>query len=276
MKYNPTDVSRFWFVQTEDLRTTPSMDYHEHSKISQYLFDYRPEDPKKTDVMINRINALAGKSKDYSCYEGHPLHARDWSTLDADIGPLLEQRRTRRDINSYTIPNEDVATLLVRALGVNGELPLNNGETRPLRAHPSGGGLFPLETYAFILDADDLPSGLHHFDPYGPQFRLLDGGDFRDELSAIFMNDPMLDNASMVIVLSGVFMRSRFKYAERGYRFVLLEAGHMMQNLILVGQALDLSVVPLGGYIDRRLESLMNIDGVEESVVYTAVVGKLG
>lgn len=250
------------------------MDYHEHSKISEYLYRFLPEDPKKTNAMLSRINALAGKSKDYGCYPGYPLSALDWSELDTSIGALLQKRRSLRDFCSYSISANEVATLLVRALGVNGELPLDNGETRPLRAHPSGGGLFPLECYVFLLNVDGLPIGFHHFDPYGPQLRCLDEGDFRLQLHDTFMQEKMLNSASMVVAISAVFMRSSFKYAERSYRFVHLEAGHMMQNLILMGQALQLSVVPLGGFLDRKLEELMCIDGVEESVIYTAAIGK--
>ncbi len=273
MRQDTDYKSRFWFVNEEDVRTTPSMDYHEHSKASEYLFNYRAEDPKKTEAMLNRINALAGASKVYDCYPGYPLFPRAWETLQAGLGELLQHRRTNRTFTATALPSEDVATLLVRALGVNGELPLKDGTSRPLRAHPSGGGLFPLETYAFLLDVEALPQGLHHFNPYGPVLNCLKPGDFRHELQAAFMNDPMVDKASMIVVFSAVFMRSRFKYAERSYRFVHLEAGHMMQNLILLGQLLNLSVVPVGGFLDRRLERLMDLDGVEESTIYAAVVG---
>ena len=56
----------------------------------------------------------------------------------------------------------------------------------------------------------------------------------------------------------------------------MLEAGHLAQNFVLAGESLGLSVVPLGGFLDRRVEDILGVDGVEESVVYTLLVGKVG
>jgi SagB-type dehydrogenase family enzyme len=275
MKTSRPDVSRFWFVQEEDLRTTPSMDYHEHSKISEYLFRFNPEDPKKTIPMMRLINAVAGRSKDYAYCPGYPLAVADWDELKLPLGAVLSARRTRRDFVSQSLPGRELGTLLVRAIGVNGELRTESGDTRPLRVHPSGGALFPLETYVVLLDVADFLGGLYHFDPYGPQLRLLAAGDHRGELAGAFIGEPMISAASAVVIITAVFVRSAFKYAERSYRFILLEAGHAMQNLVLVGQAIGLSVVPMGGFFDRRLEHLVDADGVEESVIYAAIIGKV-
>jgi hypothetical protein len=40
-----------------------------------------------------------------------------------------------------------------------------------------------------------------------------------------------------------------------------------------MGQALNLTVVPMGGFLDRMAESFLEVDGVEESVIYTLIVG---
>jgi SagB-type dehydrogenase family enzyme len=70
-----------------------------------------------------------------------------------------------------------------------------------------------------------------------------------------------------------VFWRSRFKYGLRGYRFVLLEAGHAAQNALLAAAALALAAVPLGGFYDRRVDELIEADGVDESALYLVCVG---
>ncbi len=75
------------------------------------------------------------------------------------------------------------------------------------------------------------------------------------------------------IVVTGVFWRSRFKYGLRGYRFVLLEAGHVGQNVVLAAAALGLPALPLGGFYDRPVESLVGVDGLDEAVVYVVLLG---
>jgi SagB-type dehydrogenase family enzyme len=67
--------------------------------------------------------------------------------------------------------------------------------------------------------------------------------------------------------------RTRFKYGLRGYRFSLLEAGHLVQNVVLAATALGLPAVPLGGWYDRRLDELVGADGLDEASVYAVAVG---
>lgn len=74
-------------------------------------------------------------------------------------------------------------------------------------------------------------------------------------------------------MITALFWRCRFKYGLRAYRFTLLEAGHVMQNLLLTAQALGLGAVPIGGYYDRRLDEWLGVDGRNESTLYTAAIG---
>ena len=68
-----------------------------------------------------------------------------------------------------------------------------------------------------------------------------------------------------------MFGRSRIKYGERGYRFALPEAGHAMQNILPGATALGLGACPVGGFIDDRLHDLVDVDRVEEAVLYAAI-----
>jgi SagB-type dehydrogenase family enzyme len=70
-----------------------------------------------------------------------------------------------------------------------------------------------------------------------------------------------------------MFWRSRFKYGLRGYRFALLEAGHVVQNLVLAATALGLPALPLGGWYDRRVDELVGADGLDEATVYVVLLG---
>ena len=78
----------------------------------------------------------------------------------------------------------------------------------------------------------------------------------------------------MLILVAGIFGRTRFKYGLRGYRFALLEAGHVAQNIVLAATALDVASVPLGAFFDRRTDEFLGLDGVNESALYTIAVGR--
>ena len=266
------NLSRFWFVHPEDVRCSVSADYHERSKISEFHYRFGTEDPKRTAPMMRLINAVAGKSKEYGFRPRYDLEPAPSSELSTPVGELLEGRRTRRRLEARPLSRRDIATLLVRAAGHTGELETEWG-TRPLRAYPSGGGLYPLELYLLVLEECELPAGLYHFDAHGPALSLLAEGSYRERVVDGFMADPMLRKAPAVLLVTALFLRSRFKYGERSYRFIMLEGGHLMQNLILTGQALGLSVVPIGGFLDRCMERILDVDGFEESVIYSAILG---
>jgi SagB-type dehydrogenase family enzyme len=74
--------------------------------------------------------------------------------------------------------------------------------------------------------------------------------------------------------VTALFGRSTFKYGPRGYRFVLLEAGHVAQNINLTASALKLGSLNLGGFIDRETDAFLHLDGVSHSTVYSIAVGK--
>ena len=79
--------------------------------------------------------------------------------------------------------------------------------------------------------------------------------------------------AALAVALTGISMKTKLKYGERGYRFLLFEAGHIMQNLLLVASALGVSALPIGGFVDAELDSALGIDGLDEVSLYLAAVG---
>ena len=82
-----------------------------------------------------------------------------------------------------------------------------------------------------------------------------------------------MESCAVALVVTAMLWRSRFKYGQRGYRFALLEAGHLAQNVLLASEGLDLAAVPVGGFYDRRLAALLAIDGVNEVPLYVLPIG---
>lgn len=64
------------------------------------------------------------------------------------------------------------------------------------------------------------------------------------------------------------------KYGERGLRYLLLDAGHICQNLLLAAEALNLAACPVAAFFDWEMNELLNLDGEEETVLYLAPVGE--
>ena len=170
----------------------------------------------------------------------------------------IDRRRSRRSFTG-TLDDPDLATILDAAYGAR-----SDGR----RTVPSGGGLYPLELYVARRGR-----GVHRYDP---ELHALEQHEAGDPWPVFMLTSPvpsLLDDAAAAILVLGVFGRTRFKYGQRGYRFALLEAGHVVQNIVLAAAALDVAALPFGGYFDARVDELVGADGVEESVVYAVVLG---
>jgi SagB-type dehydrogenase family enzyme len=199
---------------------------------------------------------------------------------EAQFSKLLASRRSRRRFGSEPVGLGELATLLHAGYGVTGAPPGANGAGPRLRSVPSGGALYPLELYPVLRNVDGAAPGVYHYDPLLHRLEALAQRDPTDSLGETIIRLPGLpdlaSSCAFAIFVVGVFWRTRFKYGQRGYRWVLIEAGHVGQNLMLAAEALGLGAVPYGGVWDRRVDELLGADGVNESVVYSLLGGSRG
>jgi SagB-type dehydrogenase family enzyme len=191
---------------------------------------------------------------------------------DVTLEQAVRARRSAREFGLSSLSLPELATLLHGAYGVNRRAVNGSGQT--FRSVPSGGALYPLEVYCAVSRVGDLAPGLYHFDPLRSvleQYRRLES---TDELTRASTYPELVETCAVTFLVSAMFWRTRFKYGLRGYRFALLEAGHVVQNLVLVCAALGLASVPLGGFYDRLVDEFLAVDGVNESALYCVCVGR--
>jgi SagB-type dehydrogenase family enzyme len=89
------------------------------------------------------------------------------------------------------------------------------------------------------------------------------------------MRQPVIHQASFVIAMTALSARNMFKYGERGYRYMLFDAGHLAENLYLTANALSLGCTTIAGFVDDRLNELIGVDGVNEYGLYLFVAGRM-
>ncbi len=138
---------------------------------------------------------------------------------------------------------------------------------------PSAGALYPLEVYLFAFEIAGLAPGTYHYHPRAHALELLVPGDRRARVLEMAFAGDELGGAAGVIALTGVFARSTAKYRKRAYRFVLLEAGHAAQNMMLAAASMDLGTVALGGFLDDEVNDALDIDGLDEAALYLLAFG---
>jgi SagB-type dehydrogenase family enzyme len=241
--------------------------FHENSKTSRL-------EPALPDAeVVARMKQLW----DALPYHGHDENALPdaLAALDTPLGDAILRRVTARDIAPAPMSLAQVATVLHAAYGVTRDNE-DGGFPRPFRTVPSGGALYPLELYLHTSHVDGLTAGIHHFDPRAHALRLLQRGDCARQISEALVQPRLAASVSALVFVTAVFERSVFKYGNRGYRFILLEAGHVAQNINLVATALGFGCANIGGFFDRDIDRLLGLDGVRHSTVYLVGIGRHG
>jgi SagB-type dehydrogenase family enzyme len=143
-----------------------------------------------------------------------------------------------------------------------------------LRSAPSAGALYPVETYLSVQMVEGIEPGIYHYGVREHELELLQPGDFRAEVAKAALDQGFLAEAAVVFAWTAVFARSKWKYKERAYRYVYLDAGHIAQSVALAAVALGLGSCQIAALYDDEVNAILGVDGKEESVVYMTALGR--
>lgn len=209
--------------------------------------------------------------KRYSHRPKLPLPEPNFPPLS--LKEALFRRRTVRSYEEKEISLVDLSTLLEGSSGITGQVEYKPGLTQFFRTTPSGGALYPFEIYCVIFEVQGVLPGLYHYDPLGPRLEEMQAGKFKECVAEASAQPELVAGCAVVFIITGMFWRTRFKYGLRGFRFALMEVGHVAQNLLLTAEALDMAAVLIGGFYDDKVNEFMGIDGVNEAPLYLITVG---
>jgi SagB-type dehydrogenase family enzyme len=194
--------------------------------------------------------------------------------LNASFAELLLARRTSRRYSSDPVTLAQLSSLLAFSAGVQHWASTADGEA-PLKTSPSGGARHPIECYIVVRDIRSLKPGIYH---YAADRHLLEGVNAsvtKDRMRAYVPESSYFADASAMVFFTAVFERQLWRYPySRAYRAALIEAGHVCQTFLLVATSLGLAPFCVMGLADSLVEKDLGIDGIRESVLYCAGVGR--
>jgi SagB-type dehydrogenase family enzyme len=187
---------------------------------------------------------------------------------------VLVERQTWRRFSRRPLELRKLATLLGLSFGVRSWLHVRGLSRVALKTSPSGGARHPIEAYVLALRVRGVPRGIYHYHAAGHRLELLRRGATARQLVRYLNGQWWFGGASAVVLMTAVFARTQWKYpAPRAYRIVLIDAGHICQTFCLVATWLGLAPFCTMALTDSRIEKDLGIDGVTESILYTAGVG---
>ncbi len=215
--------------------------------------------------------------------EGKHIDLPDPKTIDLpDIGlrKAIEQRRSHRTFSRQPLTMDELSYLLWCTQGVQrsaSKAQSSGGfETlRTIRTVPSAGARHAFLTYLFINHVDGIPSGLYRYLALEHKLVEVDLDEaMGKDIARRCLDQTWMANAGVIFIWVADVNRMAWRYVERGYRYMLYDAGHVCQNLYLVAESIGCGACAIGAYDDDAMNELLNLDGIDQFVVYAATVGK--
>lgn len=204
---------------------------------------------------------------------GLPLIRFPPSPAPIELEGLLQRRCSCRVFKEAPVALSTIGALLRDGYGILATDRDNRLEF-PLRPVPSGGGLYPLELTLIARRIEGLAPGVYHYVAEHHGLEQVTEADFpKVLLDYLFMGQASLTAAPALLVLSAVWKRSMTKYGDRGYRYMLFEAGHVMQNINLSAARRGLGSCNIGGFFDVELGEILQLDRDIETPLYACAVG---
>ena len=188
-------------------------------------------------------------------------------------GDFFERVSLRRSSSSTLLDKnnvslDDLAYILKCGYGLRDGPDTTTGRL-PSRTVPSAGARYPLELYILqCTEQQALPPGIYHYNVRTHALELVQSRTFTGSDQERMSPLPWFTKIHGLICISAVFNRTVGKYGTRGYRYVLLEAGHVGQNMLLAAADRDVVLVPVGGVEDGVLEQYIGLDDSRERLVY--------
>lgn len=189
----------------------------------------------------------------------------------ADMWQVMQRRRTLRHYQSTPLSLDELTLLLWFSQGVKyvSDRPVT------MRTVPSGGARHPFETYLIVSRVDGLEPGLYRYQAVPHRLALLKAGaDLGDQLSQKAVPQHHVRDAAVSFWWMVDSVRTTWRYSTRGYRYLLMDAGHICQNLTLAAEGITCGVCAIGSFDDELLNEFFGVDGEQQFVIYGATVGK--
>jgi SagB-type dehydrogenase family enzyme len=187
---------------------------------------------------------------------------------------VLRKRRTWRRFSKSPVRLDELSTVLGLAVGVQQWVRSGGGDL-PLKTSPSGGARHPVECYVVARHVRGLEAGVYHYAADRHVLERLRGPVSPERIASYYPSSTYFAKASAHVFLTAVFARQLWRYPySRAYRAALAEAGHVCQTFCLTSTWLGLAPFCLMGLADSLIEQDLGLDGISESVLYAAGVGR--
>jgi len=210
-----------------------------------------------------------------SAEDDKPIHdlpdPRGIKVNTVDLSHAINSRVSVRAYSEEPLSLDELSYVLWSTQGVK------EVTKRPatLRTVPSAGARHCFETFILVNRVDGLKPGLYRFLAIEHKLQEIDmSDDVAERVTQGCFGQRFVLNSAITLILTAVRYRMMWRYTERGYRYMHIDAGHVMQNLYLCGEAIDSGVCAIAAFYDDQINGTLGVDGEEQFTVYVGALGK--
>ncbi|MEI6104418.1 MAG: SagB/ThcOx family dehydrogenase [Methanothrix sp.] len=193
------------------------------------------------------------------------------STPPLELRFAIESRRSIREYAGDPLTLQELAYLLWCTQGIV----QRHEPYATFRNVPSAGGRHAFETYLLVNRVSGLEPGLYRYLAFSHRLMPIEiSPGMTDRVMEACLKQAIVKDSAVTFIWSCVIYRMAWRYSERAYRLVHLDAGHVCQNLYLAAEQINCCACAIGAFDDELMAGLLGIDGVDEFVIYCATVGR--
>ena len=251
------------FLKGPDWETTPP---HEDWESDQQKGMAEPPPQKayaKNAKIIDLIPKIEFSSQEFSV-----------TLLDA-----ISNRRSRRNYSEASLTLKELSFLLYATQGVQkvGIDERHSQKKAVKRTVPSGGSRHPFETYLVVQRVEDLTHGIYRYLALEEKLlfvKPIDEESIKESLSGLTYSQSFTGKSAVFFIWAVIPYRTEWRYSLISYKDILIEAGHVCQNLNLACEAINAGTCAILAYDQKGIDELLELDGEDEFAIYVAPVGK--
>jgi len=209
-----------------------------------------------------------------------PKNAKEFITLpnpevdEIDSKSFKELSENRTSVRKYSdepISLKELSYLLWCSQGVKKTV----GNKATFRTVPSAGARHAIETYILINNVKGLEKGIYWYNALEHKISLvINSKDIADKITNACFSQEFVKQSVVTFIWIADIYRMAWRYVDRGFRYLFLDAGHICQNVYLAAESINCGVCAIAAYEDDEMNSLLELDDEKQFVIYLATAGK--
>jgi SagB-type dehydrogenase family enzyme len=193
--------------------------------------------------------------------------------IKTNILDILRDRKSNRSYSEENLTLDQLSFLLWATQGVK-DIRGNNYAT--LRPVPSAGARHPFETYIAVNRIEGLRKGVYRYLALTHELLFLfEDNCLETELSDLTLGQKFIGKSAVTFIWSVIPYRGEWRYSKLAHKPMLLDGGHVCQNLYMACEAIGCGTCAIAAYDQKAIDSFLNLNGEDEFVVYLAPVGRI-